>query len=63
MNHTPCSRATIQEKSSSSARSFEFPELPGAVRCFASMPLKPPPELPGEGASSAPDPLEGSLLR
>ena len=40
-----------------------FPELPRVVRCFASMSLKPLPELPGEGASSAPGPLEESLLR
>ena len=64
MDHVPCSRATTQEKSSSSARSFAFPELPlGVVRCFASMPLKPPPELPGEGASSAPGPLQDPVLR
>ena len=63
MNHMPCSRATIQEKSSSSARSFVFPELPRVVRCFASMSLKPLPKLPREGASSAPSPLEESLLR
>ena len=63
MNHMPCSRATIQEKSSSSARSFAFPELPGVVRCFASMSLKPLAELPEEGASSVPGPLEESLLR
>ena len=57
-----CSHEIMPEQSSSGPESFAFPELPGAVRSLACMPLEAVLQVPA-GASSVPGPLEESLLR